>query len=103
MAAREYMIEFRKKMGVDLRTMARQCRVSMTLLSWLETSDKEVTHPLIAERIGKKYKLTGAQIEGLMPENHRKSSPNYNPDKYRVITSNDGFPLPEAEGGRKRS
>lgn len=93
MAAREYMIEFRQRMGVDMRSMARACKVSQTLLAMRESNDKEVTHPVIAERVGKKYKLTKEQIEGMKPENYRKSSPNYDPNRYRMDTSNDGFPM----------
>lgn len=83
MPAREYMIEFRRLRGVDLQTMAKVCRVSRTLLAMLESSDQEVTHPELAEYIGLKYQLTEEQIEGMKPENHRKGSPRYNPDKYR--------------------
>lgn len=63
--------------------MAQKLKISKTLLYWLEASDQEITHPNIAERVGAAYKLTPQQIEGLMPEHHRKSSPNYNPNLYR--------------------
>lgn len=85
MAPRKYMIEFRQKHDIDLQTMARVCGVSQTLISMLEADDKAVTHPLFVERIGKKYRLTKAQIEGMLPENYRKSSPNYDPDRYKAI------------------
>lgn len=84
MAAREYMVEFREKRGIDLQRMARVCGVSTTLLAMLEGCDEEVTHPRIAERIGKKYKLTQAQIEGMKPKNYRKNNPEYNPDRYVI-------------------
>lgn len=85
MAPREYMIEFRREFNVDLRRMARLCGISQTLLAMLESNDKEVTHPVIAERVGKKYRLTKKQIEGMKPENYRKSSPNYDPDRFKEI------------------
>lgn len=85
MAAREYMIEYRKSLRKDIREMAAVCNVSTTLLSMLENNDREVTHPKIAETIGKKYHLTKKQIEGMKPENYRKGSPEYNPNKYRAM------------------
>ncbi len=80
---REYMIQFRKKRGLSIQDMAKKCKISKTLLEMLEASEDVVTHPNIAERVRKAYKLTEKQYEGLMPEHHRKSSPNYNPDLYR--------------------
>lgn len=80
---REYMIQFRKERGIDLLSMARKCKISRGLLELLETSDQDVTHPKIAERVRKAYKLTNEQYEGLMPEHYRKSSPNYNPTLYK--------------------
>lgn len=80
---RQYMIDFRKEHNLTRREMAVKCRISTTLLSMLEDSEYEVTHPNIAERIGVQYMLTPAQTESLMPEHYRKSSPNYDPDLYR--------------------
>lgn len=80
---RDYMIEYRKEHGIDIQRMAKKCRISKTLLRLLEENDQEVTHPNIAERVSRAYKLTKKQTEGLMPEHYRKSSPNYNPDLYR--------------------
>lgn len=80
---RDFMIARRERMGADIQTMAKKCEISKSLLELLENSESDVTHPLIAERIGKVYKLTPKQIEELMPEHHRKTSPNYNPDLYR--------------------
>lgn len=84
MAARETMIEFRRKHNITLRDMARACGISATLLGMLESSDQEVTHPEIAKRVGKRYQLTKEQIEGMKPENYRKGSPNYDPNRYRA-------------------
>ena len=80
------MIQFREEHGIDILSMAKKCKISRTLLELLEGSDQDVTHPKIAEQIGKVYKLNKTQIEGLMPEHYRKSSPNYNPDLYRSDT-----------------
>lgn len=80
---REYMIEYREAREISLQDMAQKLKISKTLLWWLESSDQEVTHPNIAERVGKAYNLTPEQVESMMPENHRKSSPNYNPDMYK--------------------
>ena len=80
---RYFMIQYRKERGIDLLTMARRCEISRTLLDLLESSDSDVTCPKIAERIGKAYELDEMQIEGLMPEHHRKSSPNYDPNRYK--------------------
>lgn len=81
---REYMIEFRKAHGFDIQAMAKKCKISKTLLEMLESNDQEITHPKIAERVSRAYKLTRAQMEGLMPEHYRKSSPNYNPTLYKL-------------------
>ena len=80
---RHYMIDFRKKHNLSRKEMAAKCKTSTTLLSMLEDSEYEITHPKIAERIGKNYHLTLEQTESLMPEHYRKSSPNYDPDLYR--------------------
>jgi len=77
------MIDFRQKHNLTRKEMAVKCKTSTTLLSMLEDSEYEVTHPKIAERVGKVYHLTQAQTESLMPEHYRKSSPNYDPDLYR--------------------
>ena len=86
---REYMIRFRKEHGVTIQKMANKCKISKSLLEMLESSDQEITHPNIAERVRKAYKLTNEQYEGLMPEHYRKSSPNYDPDKYKPIDEYD--------------
>ena len=85
MPPRTYMIEYREKNGLDLLAMARRCKISRNLLEILESSEQEVTHYKIAERIGRAYHLTVKQTESLMPEHYRKSSPKYDPDKYRRI------------------
>lgn len=78
------MIEYRKALQIDIQAMAKKCKISKELLEMLECCDKEVTHPNIAKRVSRAYKLTKQQAEGLMPEHYRKSSPNYNPDLYKI-------------------
>ena len=87
MAARTYMIKYRERNGLSLQDMRLICGVSKGLLGMLESCDKDVTHWRIAEKVGAAYNLTPEQVEGLMPENYRKSSPNYNPDLYREPVS----------------
>lgn len=84
MAKRAYMIEYRRQKGITRNGMARICELSEGLIEMLEENEYDVTHPKIAERLGKAYEMTPEQTEGLMPENYRKSSPNYDPDKYRT-------------------
>ena len=80
---RQYMIDYREKHNLSRTEMAKKCETSTTLIAMLEDCDQEVTHPKIAERIGRRYHLKKKQIESLMPEHYRKSSPNYDPDLYR--------------------
>ena len=80
---REYMIAYRDRRGWTLQDAAKKCKISRTLLGMLEASDQEVTHPKIAAQVAKVYKLTKAQMESMMPEHYRESSPNYDPDLYR--------------------
>lgn len=80
---RLYMVEYRKKHNMSIKEMAQKCATSATLLTMLEECDQEITHPKIAERIGRQYELTREQTESLMPEHYRPSSPNYDPDLYR--------------------
>ena len=56
------------------------CNVSEALYSIVENGG--VTLTSIAERIAEKFELTQLQMEELLPENRRPSSPKYDPDKY---------------------
>ena len=89
---REWMIAKRESMGLSREEMAWKCnpkdcngQVSETLVGWLEDDDSCVTHPNIVKRIRKAYGLTKDQAELLLPENYRPSSPNYDPDKYKIM------------------
>ena len=94
MTTREKMVDYRKKRGMTIKQMHRKCGVSEHLLENIE--EGYVTHPKIAEIIGKAYELTEKEIEDLVPENHRKSSDKYEPDKYVIpeVYTNGSFSLP---------
>lgn len=83
MAKRDYMILYRLQQGLSVLDMAIKCKTSHRIIYMLEGCDQDVTHPKIAKRVGKAYALTKEQTESLMPEHYRKSSPNYDPDKFR--------------------
>lgn len=79
---RERMEQYRKDNRITLETMSRMTGVSSGLLAFIEGG--YVTHPDIARKVQKGYHLTDEETELLMPEIHRKSSPLYEPDKYRA-------------------
>lgn len=78
---RDYMIQFRTQTGLSVREMARCLKISPKLLEMLEEDDQTVTHPKIARRVAKTYRLTEAQYLSLIPENYRPG-PGYDPGKY---------------------
>lgn len=79
MTAREKMKAYREKNGYSIEKMSRKSGVSSVLLNLVESG--HVTHPKIAEQIGKAYKLSQEDIYELMPENYRPGE-NYEPGKY---------------------
>jgi transcriptional regulator with XRE-family HTH domain len=81
MTKRKYMIEWREKRHVTLEIMAKAAQCSEYLLEQIELDDQFVTHPNIAQRIAKAYKLTKTQYYSMIPENYRPG-PNYDPDRY---------------------
>lgn len=83
MSKREYMILSRLQQGLSVLDMAIKCKTSRRIIYMLEGCDQDVTHPKIAKRVGKAYGLGKKETELLMPENYRRSSPNYDPDKFR--------------------
>ena len=58
MTKRDYMIEYRQKHGLSVVDMAIKCKTKARIIRMLEDCDQEITHPKIAERVGKAYKLT---------------------------------------------
>lgn len=82
MTTREKMIRWRNATGITLRQLSDRSGVSESLLSMVESG--HVTHPKIVAKIQRLYRLTDEEAEVLLPENYRKSSPNYDPDRYRI-------------------
>ena len=82
--SRQYMIDYRAKHGYSLTDMARKAGCTEALLDKIESWEDEVTHPKIAARIARAYKLKKSQYESLMPEHYRPSSPNFNPKLYKA-------------------
>lgn len=74
------MQKLREDNAISLDTMSYRTGVSAGLISLIEGG--YVTHPIIARKLQKGYKLTDEETEMLMPEIHRKSSPKYDPYKY---------------------
>lgn len=74
------MLNLREENGISLGTMSFKTGVSAGLISLIEGG--YVTHPAIARKLQKGYGLTDEETELLMPEIHRKSSPNYDPYKF---------------------
>lgn len=92
---REYMIEYRRRKRMSIDNMSVLCdepgcetHVSPGLLRLLEEDENAVTHPNLAARVGRAYKLSKHRTLGLMPENRRPGK-HYDPDKYK-ITEDDG-------------
>lgn len=82
MGKRNDMILKRLKLGLSDIDMAIKCKTSRRIIHLLEDYDESVTHPAIARRVGKAYGLSKKETELLMPENYRRSSPNYDPTRY---------------------
>lgn len=80
--SRDYMIAFRKKNVMTLRHMAKVCQCSETLLSMLEESESNVTHPSIAKRISRAYCMSDEQYLDLIPRNYRPNDLNYDPEMF---------------------
>lgn len=66
------MIAFRESCGFELETMAKICKCSPKLLAMLEANDAEVTHPKIARRIARAYRLTDEQRVGMLSKLQRE-------------------------------
>lgn len=79
MTVQEKMKAYREKHGYSIDRMSMKSGASAVLLRMLERGN--VTHPKIAEQIGKAYKLSKEDIYQLMPSNYRPGD-EYDPDKY---------------------
>ena len=80
---RDYMITHRESLGWSVEKMAKKLEISPFLLSMLEDDESSVTHPLIAKRVARAYKLTKEQRTMMLPENYRPG-PNYDPNRYKL-------------------
>lgn len=80
MTTREKMIALREENGLTPKQMGEKCGVSEVLIKMVEHG--EVTHPLIAKKLQKVYKLTNEEMKELIPKIHREGDPEYEPDKY---------------------
>lgn len=96
---REYMIAFRESCGFELETMAKICKCSPKLLGMLEADDTEVTHPKIARRIARAYRLTDEQRVGMLSKLQREierlrtedAKPRHSTTRRQVLQIRDGM------------
>lgn len=79
LTVQEKMKAYREKNGYSIEKMSRKSGASETLLRMLERGN--VTHPKIAEQVGKAYRLSKEDIYELMPENYRPGD-RYDPEKF---------------------
>ena len=94
MTVREKMMDFRRNFGLSRKDMAVLSCCSEGLLAGVERGD--VTHPIIAHRIGEAYGLTEIETEELMPLCKRIHGGNYEPDKYVALVDRDPSPIPRS-------
>lgn len=80
MIAQEKVKRWRVDHGLTIAQMARQLRISETLLYIVE--DGGVTHPRVAERFQKLCGLTDLEAEGLIPVHLRPHGGDYDPERY---------------------
>ena len=71
----------RETLQADKQTIANMLGVSVMLMDILEEGG--VTHPKLAEKIGKVYKMSNSEIEAMIPVNYRKHGKQYDPDRYK--------------------
>lgn len=79
MTVQEKMKAYREEHRYTIKKMSQKSGASEVLLRMVEKGN--VTHPKIAEMIGKAYELNQEDVYELMPENYRPGE-HYNPDKY---------------------
>lgn len=92
MDVREKMIKWREDRNLPLSVISKNCGVSSAVLGVVERGG--VTHPNFVKKIQELYKLTDDEADQLMPECHRKSSPNYDPEQYKVHEVSFAHSLP---------
>lgn len=80
---REHIKKWREFNRLDYYMASEKIGISATLLKMVE--DGDVTHPKIAEKIQKACGLSDEETKYLMPENRRKGTPEYDPDKFKPI------------------
>ena len=74
------MIHSRENVGLSIAEMATALGISEGLLRIVEEGG--VTHPNIALKIQKRFKLTDLQTEDLMPLCRRPHGGDYDPNRY---------------------
>lgn len=79
LTVQEKMKTYREQHGYSIKVMSRKSGASEVLLRMLESGN--VTHPKIAEQVGRAYKLGKEDIYELIPENYRPGE-HYDPDRY---------------------
>jgi DNA-binding XRE family transcriptional regulator len=72
MTPREYLIEARKATGLTREDAAFRLKISPFLYTMLERDDEWITHPNIALRVKKFFRLTVDQYETMVHEKHRR-------------------------------
>lgn len=82
MTAREKMIKYRKENNLSYKILSVKSGVNRYLLEMVENG--HVTHPAIAEKICKVYKLSKEDLLELIPSNHVPGE-NYDPDKFKPL------------------
>lgn len=75
-----FLFQKRIDLGLSLHEAAKGMHISDALLDVLE--NKGVTHPNIAQRVKRYYKLTNDEYLQIIPKIHRPGD-DYDPDKFR--------------------
>ena len=71
MTPRQYLIDAREAMGLTREDAAFRLKISPFLYIQLERDDKWITHPNIALRVKKFFRLTVEQYETMVHAKHR--------------------------------
>lgn len=76
------IVKRRRMLGLTQHQVAELCECSKGTIMYVE--EGWTTIPAFAEELGLIFSLTELETEELMPENHRKHSPEYDPLKYVI-------------------